>query len=182
MRWEELFADLEGQADAAERADLEAEIGDRTRREAARVRIVDRLRGAHSENTTIVIRTRGAEPTRGLVAGVGSDWVLVDTGVREVLVSLRAIESITGLGTRSAAPDSEGPVVARLDLGHALRIIARDRAEVRLVTAGGAALVGVIDKVGSDHLELTEHPPGEARQRGEVRLVPFSAVGSVRLN
>ena len=42
MRWEELFADLEAQARALERADDDAEIGERIRGEVARVTLVNR--------------------------------------------------------------------------------------------------------------------------------------------
>lgn len=185
VRWEELFADLEAQVVADERAELDSEVAERTRREAARLRLVDRLRGAEVAGHEVVVSVRGdggGHPAEhGRVGGVGSDWVLVVRDGVEVLVALAAVESVLGLGPESAEPGSEGTVVARLGLGHALRAVARDRAEVRLATVSGTVLVGTIDRVGADHLELADHPAGEPRLRGPRRLVPFAALATARV-
>ena len=181
MRWEELFADLEAQAAAEERAALESEIGDRTRLEAGRLHVVDRLRGAERAGSELVLTVRGAGRESGRVADVGRDWLLLAVGPEEVLVALAAVETVVGLGPEATEPDSEGAVAGRLGLGYVLRAIARDRSEVRLNTVSGAGLVGTVERVGADHLELTEHPPGEPRQRGARVLVPFSAVATVRV-
>ena len=185
MRWEELFADLEAQAAADDRAELDAEVAERTRRESARLRVVDRLRGAetagHVLTFTVVGGSAGAAVETGRVGGVGPDWVLVVRDGAEVLVVLAAVESVLGLGPESAEPGSEGPVVARLGLGHALRAVARDRAEVGLTTTAGTVLVGTIERVGADHVELTDHPAGEPRLRGSRRLVPFTALATLRV-
>jgi len=186
VRWEELFADLEAQVAADDRADLDAEVAERTRRETARLRLVDRLRGAESAGHALTVSVLGGAASgsaveRGRVGGVGPDWVLLVPDGAEVLVVLAAVESVLGLGPESAEPGSEGKVAGRLGLGHALRAVARDRAEVRLTTTAGSVLVGTVDRVGADHFELTDHPVGEPRQRGSRRLVPFSALATVRV-
>jgi hypothetical protein len=181
VRWEELFADLEAQAVAEERAELEAEVADRTRRELARLRVVDRLRGAQASDREITVEVVGGDAVTGRVGRVGSDWVLIVSAPHDVLVSLTALDTVSGLGPESAEPGTEGAVVARLGWGHALRAVARDRAEVRLTTLAGSAVVGTVERVGQDHVELTVHPPGEPRQRGARRLVPFAAIALVRL-
>ncbi len=43
VRWDDLFDDLEGQAEHARRQDLAAEVADRTRREQATVTLADRV-------------------------------------------------------------------------------------------------------------------------------------------
>ncbi len=186
VRWEELFGDLEGQLAAEARAELEAEVADRTRREAARLRLVDRLRGAETTGRTLALAldvgATGAIIETGRVGSVGADWLLLVGPAGEVLVSLAAVDSVSGLGPEASEPGSEGRVVERLGLGHALRAVSRDRAEVRLATAAGGTHVGTIDRVGADHVELTEHPVGEPRDRkSNRRIVPFGALVSVRV-
>ncbi len=156
-------------------------MADRTRREAARLRVVDRLRGADTSGRELTVGVVGGSVEHGRVASVGPDWLLLVTSTAEVLVAASAIESVVGLGPESAEPGSEGAVVGRLGVGHALRAVARDRAEVRLTTVSGRSVVGVLERVGADHVELTEHPVGEPRLRGARRLVPFAALATVRL-
>lgn len=182
MRWEALFDDLEAQFDAEEAAELAAEVSDRTRRELALVRLVDRLRPARG--STISARVAGFGNVEGGVAGVGADWLLLaEAGGREALIPSSAIVSITGLGAFSAARQSEGEVARRLGLAHALRAIARDRSPVTIGYADGATSSGTIDRVGVDFLEIAEHPAAEARRAAAVqtvRTIPFSAVAVVR--
>lgn len=181
MRWQGLFDDLEGQFEAAEAAELATEIGERTRREAARLRLVDRLRAA--EGAALAVTLPGAGVVRGRLLDTGSDWLLLEEGgAREVLVPLAAVLGVTGTGPRSAAPD-EGPVAKRLDLRWALRGLARSRAGVALGLVDGTQVTGTLDRVGADHLDLAEHGLGEARRAGavrQVRLVPLSALALVR--
>lgn len=183
MRWEALFDDLEAQFDAEQAAELAAEITDRTRRELALIRLVDRLRPARG--SAISARVAGFGGLEGTVAGVGADWLLLaETGGREALIPAFAIVSLAGLGALSAAPASEGEIARRLGLAHALRAIARDRSPVTIGYTDGAASAGTIDRVGVDFLEMAEHPPAESRRAAAVRTVrtiPFTALAVVRL-
>lgn len=183
MRWENLFADLDAQLEELESAEQSAEVADRTRREIARFRLVDRLRPAFGHPVTV--HALGGGKVSGRVAGVGTDWLLVteDHQRTEALVPLEAITGITGLGALSAAPGSEGKVAAKLTLAYALRGIARDRSSVAVAVRDGAVVTGTIDRVGADFFEMAEHAPGEVRRRTEisgVRTVPFAGVSFVR--
>ena len=181
MRWQALFDDLEGQFDAAQAAELAAEVAERTRRESALLRLVDRLRAA--EGALVTVSLPGAGVLRGRLLDAGADWLLLDEGAaREVLVPLTAVLGVTGLGSRSATPD-DGPVAKRLDLRWALRGLARSRSGVALGLVDGALVTGTLDRVARDHLDLAEHGLGEARRVGavrQVRLVPMSAIAYVR--
>ncbi|MCW2571428.1 MAG: hypothetical protein JWO88_1486 [Frankiales bacterium] len=182
MRWQRLFDDLEAQLAAADAAELEGEVADRTRRELALLRTVDRL--AETRGHAIAASVWGAGTVQGRLLDVGADWVLVEeTGLREVLVPLAAVLAVTGLGARTAVPDSEGEVGRRLDLRWALRGLARDRAGINVVLRDGSTVSGTLDRVGADHVELAEHAPGEARRAvavRQVRLVPITALALLR--
>jgi len=181
MRWRGLFDDLEAQFEAARAAELAGEVAERTRRELALLRLVDRLRAA--EGAAVVLSLPAAGVLRGRLLDAGSDWLLVEEGGgREVLVPLAAVLGVTGLGPRSAAPD-DGPVAKRLDLRWALRGLARSRAGVSVTLVDGTLVTGTLDRVGADHLDLAEHGLGEARRAGavrQVRVVPLAAVALVR--
>ena len=182
MRWDDLFRDLEAQLDAAESADLAAEVADRTRREAALLGLVDRARGA--VGNPVVVRVLGAGPVDGTLTEVGAQWLLLtEAAGRQVLVPSAAVASLTGLRAWSGAPGSAGQVFARLGLGSALRGIARDRLPVQVGLTDGSVVSGTVDRVGADFLEISEHGAGEPRRQGDVtgvRTVPFAALALVR--
>jgi hypothetical protein len=181
MRWERLFADLENELAAAEAAERDAEVAERTRTEVAKLRLVDRLRVAGGGEVTITVR--GGGDWCGTVVDTGPDWVLLGRGHRgDVLVSLDAVSAVTGLPPWSAVPGTEGRVAERFRIGAVLRGVARDRAAVHVVLRDGSAYRGTVDRVGADFLELAEHDPDEPRRRSavrRVRLVPFSALAAV---
>ena len=182
MRWAALFDDLEAQADQLAAAELQAEVADRTRRETGLLRLVDRLRAA--EGHPVAVAVAGAGTVHGRLLDAGTDWVLLEeAGAREVLVPLGAVLGVSGVGGTTAVPGSEGEVGRRLDLRWALRGLARDRAGVAVVLRDGSTLSGTLDRVGADHVDLAEHPAGEARRAAavrQVRLVPLPAIALLR--
>lgn len=180
MRWQELFADLEGQAEAADRAVLDDEVRDRTRREGGLVRLPDRLRAAGG--TVLAVTVAGAGMLHGTLLDAGEDWLLLEERPgRDVLVPLAAVVAVGGLNRRTALPLDQ--VGRRLDLRWALRGLARDRATVQVLLREGSLLSGTLDRVGADHVELAEHPAGEPRRASVVsgvRLLPLSALAVLR--
>ncbi len=182
MRWDELFTDLEAQYDAAQAAELAGEVRDRTRRETALLSLTDRLQAA--PGATLSITASGAGTVSGVLLEVGPDWLLLrETGAAELLLPLASVMGVTGLGARSAVPGGQGEVDRRLDLAWALRGLARSRVGVQLLLVDGTVLAGTLDRVGADHADLAEHPPGEPRRSAavrRVRLVPLVAIGAVR--
>lgn len=182
VRWERLFADLEAELEAAEHADLEAEVADRTRAELSQVRLVDRLRAVVDADLALTLPGAGA--VRAVLREVGSEWVLVEEAPgREALIPLARVLAIAGLRRAAAPPGSEGRVVSRLGLVTALRALVRDRAPVVVVLVDGGAVHGTLDRVGADHVDVAEHPAGEPRRAGAVtgvRTVPLDAIALVR--
>jgi hypothetical protein len=131
---------------------------------------------------------------------VGPDWLLLDEGrARECIVALSAVTTVEGL-TALTAPEPTG-LALRLDLRRALRGLARDRSPVAVgltgwtgglagttsasavASTGSAEVIGTIDRVGADFVEVAVHAAWEPRRAGTVRsvaLVPLAAVVLVR--
>jgi hypothetical protein len=181
MRWDTLFADLEAQAAALERAERAAEVEERTRGEVAATGVVDRLRAAIGSPLRLMLPGLALA---GVLRRVGPDWLLLDEGAgREAVVVLDRLVGLSGLGRLSAPPGTMGVVTSRLGLRHALRGVARDRSAVRLHLADATTHSATVDRVGADFVEVALHAPGESRRRAEVRdvlLVPLGAVVAVR--
>ncbi|NHA69519.1 hypothetical protein [Phycicoccus flavus] len=176
MRWEGMFADLEGQLAAEERRELDSEVAERTRRERALVDLTARLGAAVGRPVEVLLAGGGA--LAGELRDLGDGWLLLAPAGREVLVPRHAVVAVDGLPARAEEPRS----ARRFGLGYALRALARDRATVALDVGTGTPLVGTIDVVGADHVLLAEHPAGEPRRRGNVRrtlAVPFAALRTV---
>lgn len=182
MRWDDLFADLEAQADALDVAERAGEIAERARIEFAAIAMHDRLRAA--VGGVLRLQLAGGLAVAGTLTRMGADWLLIDeVAAGEAFVVLPAVRSISGLGRHSAAPGSGGAVLARLTLRTALRGVARDRSGVRVHLVDGGVLAATIDRVGADFIEVAQHPIGESRRRSEVReaaLVPFTALTAIR--
>ncbi len=180
VRWEALFADLAAQVEAEERAELDAEVRDRTRREGALVRTVDRLRASRGGPVTVTVH--GAGPVAGRLLDAGPDWLLLEQATgRDVLVPLAAVLAVDGLGRR--AEPAGGELTERLDLRWALRGLARDRTRLQVLLRDGRPLTGTLDRVGADHVELAEHDPGEWRRATAVRglwLLPLPGLALLR--
>jgi hypothetical protein len=178
MRWDQLFADLEAQADAVALAERGAEADERARIELARVELVDRL--APAVGTVVRVRCPSGVLVGGTLTRVGAGWLLIDEPAqRQALVAVPAVVSVSGLGRLTAPAHSLGVVASRLGFAYALRAIARDRSGVRIDLVDGAALDGTVDRVGADFIELAIHAAGEARRRAEVREVLIVALGAV---
>ncbi len=180
MRWEELFADLEGRLRAEEQLELEAEVADRTRRERALLGLQERLL-AGVDGGPAELRVAGGGLIRGVVTDVGTDWLLVAQAHEQaVLVTFSALRWATfPIGRLQPL----GAVARTFGVGAALRAISRDRAVVDVVDLDGSSLTGTVDAVGRDVLDLAEHPADLVRRPENVRAVrsvPFAAVALVR--
>ncbi len=182
MRWQQLFADLQAQFEAEEVTAEQAESASRARAEVGAVRLAERLGGALG--CPVTLGCRGAGQIAGVLVEVGADWLLVDADHgRQDLVSMAAVRTVAGLGRRTALPELAGGVRDKLDLRRALRGLARDRATVQVVLDDGIVLNGTLDRVGSDYVELAEHPADQPRRAGAVqgvRAIVIEAIAVVR--
>ena len=165
VRWQSLFDDLEAQLDHEERAELDAEVAERVRAERATVALADRLL-AHAVGSDSRSPSRGAGPRacarRGAaVAGARA----TARGRTPVLVPTEAVVAVRGLA-RAVAP---APGWSSTGSGWVTRCAAlAATGRGRACTPAREVLNGTIDRVGADHLDLAEHPGGEARRGGAV--------------
>ncbi|TGO04050.1 hypothetical protein [Serinibacter arcticus] len=167
MRWQELFDDLESQAEAEDRWREEEEVAELGEAERGRILLADRLRGCVGHR--LVVGVDGGSHT-GTVIEATRSWCVLRTDVRDVLVPSGAIRWVDGAGR--TAPDP-GAAESRLSLAHVLRRLASQEVPVRVVVAG-RTVVGRVEAVGLDHLEV-------AQDDGTTIAVPFPAVTSVAL-
>ena len=157
---------------------------------------IQRLSGAIG--TTIRVRLAGGPVVSGILREVGPDWLLLTEGQqRECLIASAAVIAVEGL--RATTGLELSGVALRLDFRKALRGLARDRSPVALALAGwsggaaglGAAagsagpgeIIGTIDRVGADFIEVAVHAAWEPRRASAVRsvaLVPLTAIVLVR--
>ena len=118
------------------------------------------------------INSSDGEASRTKLLEVGPDWMLVvEPGARHALVPLGAVQALAGVAGHISPTGAE--VERRLRLGSALRALGRDRAEVQVHTSG-RTLVGRIDRVGADHVDVG------AGRGGPVWTVPLAALRVVR--
>jgi hypothetical protein len=182
MRWERLFDDLEAQLRAADQDEFAAEVADRSRRELARLHLLDRLRRARGAVVELTVDGVGA--ISGVLSRVGPGWLLLDVaGQPSALVATTALVGVRGLPLAADEPSTVGAVESNLDLGFVLRVIARDRSPVAVVGRDGSHFTGTIDRVGADFVDLAEHAPGEPRRSGQVgsvRTLTFDGLAVVR--
>lgn len=178
MRWNELFADLEGQLDEAERSERELALADRVRRERSQVDLFQRLL---AQRGPVSLTTLGGAAAVGIVSDVGQGWVLLDEGVAgSALVRLEAVMGFVGLDARADLTSALG---RKFGLGYALRAISRDRLPVRVHDVAGGVREGHLAGVGADVVEVLEHPVDLPGRSGVVRqrvAVPFTALALVR--
>ncbi|MDQ4503260.1 hypothetical protein [Sinomonas sp. ASV322] len=176
MRWEALFDDFETQMAEAERAQLEAHVGELARAEQSAVTLADRLRG--QVGALLEFELRGNTRVSGRIVTVAETWCSVESGPRAMLIPLAGVMRVGGVVRRSR----HEPIGVRrtLSIASALRALARDRSPVacHLDAQGGEPRLatGTIDGVGRDYLELTS--TGDERPRSTT-LVPLEALIAV---
>jgi hypothetical protein len=189
MRWDELFADLEGQLEAgigAEERDREAE---EERLRVGRLTIRDRIAAiAASTSPALVVQLVTGESIAIRARTFGRDWVACDLadsrdGAQAVLplAAIAALLPAPGQIAASTAPVAPaGTLTDRLGVHFVLRDLCRRRRHVVVVTPRGS-FAGTFDRVGRDHADLAVHAEGEWRRSSAVRQLRVIALSDVVL-
>jgi sRNA-binding regulator protein Hfq len=151
-----LFSDLEGQLESARSREFEAGVREMAEAERATVDLAARLLASRGDRVSLALRN--GERVSGVVVDASGAWVLLDDDPRQHLVPHAAIAVARGVSHRAA---ELGEVERRLGLGHALRALAREGAEV-VVASTGASVWGRIRHVGADHLDVESDDVGSS--------------------
>lgn len=183
MRWTDLFDDLEAQLAAAEAAEMRDEVIEQTRASQGQVPLGERYLADLGREARLVLR--GGLVLEGELTEVGPEWLVLSHGDsargRESLVLTATLVTVQGLSGRSD-PGRPGRSHRTLGVRHVLRVLSRDRSVVRVHLVEGASLTGTIDRVGSDHLDLSAHAADLPRRSREVHsrvTVPYAALTTV---
>jgi hypothetical protein len=94
-------------------------------------------------------------------------------------ISLSQVEVATSLQGGDGTHDT---ISGRLGLAFVLRDLCRRRRQVEVLTADGV-LVGTIDRVARDHVDLAVHEAGTPRRESAVRdvlMLPMTRILLVR--
>lgn len=192
MRWDSLFDDLESQLErelTAEELDLAVE---EERLRLGRLSVRDRVVVLANLGRTLRAEV-GGDLIEIRLGALGRDWVageLTAPHRSQCILPLAAIESLVlsladvraSLAARPQDDDPAASLPSRLGLPFVLRDLCRRRREAELSVPGGS-IVGTIDRVGRDHVDVAVHEPGLPRRDDAVtqyRLVPLNAIRLVR--
>lgn len=179
MRWDELFADLELQADAVLQRERDGEIAERTRVERSKICLPDRLHAARGHELGVSVDALG--PVRGTLLRVTPAWLLLRSGRDDWILDMTSVLGVSGLSAAARAAGPAGAVAAALGWSSAWRVLARDRTHLRVCRRDGATICGVAERVGADFVELSAGVEHERAPRSRSReAIPFTAVVAVR--
>lgn len=163
MSWHALIESIGSQIERESYDDLTVEAGELRDAELAGVSVHDRLRGAVGQVIEVATRLQSVS---GRVLGTGSNWVLVESRGRGVMVPSEAICSVSGLGA-SAPLKSRFPVT----LNVILRRLLGSQVSCRLIN--GTSVIGTISDVGADFV-VVETEVREGRRARETRGYTFA--------
>lgn len=165
MRWDRLFADLEGQAEdlaLTERDALAAELHDE---EWAQTSWLTRLGGA------VTLDLLGAGRVAGETVLVNERLLHLRSTSLDHVVAVDAVLAVVESGGRT---EPAGRVERALGWGHVLRAAREDGDDLRIVRRDGLVSEGRADVVGRDFLTVLAGS-------GRSAMVPFGALAVVSL-
>lgn len=185
MRWDELFADLEGQLEdglGGEERELRVE---EERLRVGRATMRDRVSSIAALHEPLRMRLAGGAVHALTPRTVGRDWVSGDLAgtAAQAVVPLAAVAALLPTSQqleRSLEPAGGGGVTDRLGLAFVLRDLARRRRVVQLHTRSGTT-TGTLDRVGRDHLDVAVHPVDQWRRASDVHHVEVLALAELLL-
>ncbi|AWB93007.1 hypothetical protein [Aeromicrobium chenweiae] len=163
MRWDRLFADLEGQAAELELEERDALVGDLSDGDWAETSWRDLLGGR------VAVEVRGAGRLEGEVTLVNDSVIRLRGDAIDHVVATAAV---TGVHEAQRRADEPTLVGARLGWGQVLRALRDAGEEVLVRLVDGTRRDGVVDVVGRDFVRLRT-------DSGREQVVPWTALAVV---
>lgn len=165
-RWEQLFADLEGSFSALESQELADLLQEQIRSEAAQICMWQRLAGAAGQEIQLDLAWAGS--IAGKVLAAASQWVLLSSKRRQVLIPMASVLSFGAVRGVAGEPGTGKLSAAEVTLNRALRILSRDREHVTVCTHD-KQVSGFISAVSNDHITIISGGYGEWEERRAAR-------------
>jgi hypothetical protein len=166
VRWDRLFADLEGQVADIELEERDALVSELRDGEWAETSWRD-LAGGH-----VVLEVDGLGRVEGEARLVNETVVHLVSDRVEHVVAGSAVLEVVASERRASAPTT---VTSRLGWGHVLRAARDDGDRARLTRTDGASINGLVDEVGRDFVTMTSGT-------GRTRRIPFAAIAALTLS
>jgi hypothetical protein len=166
VRWDRLFADLEGQVADLELEERDALVSELRDGEWAETSWRD-LAGGH-----VVLEVTGHGRVEGEARLVNQTVVHLASDRVEHVVSASAVFEIVASERRAPTPTT---VTSRLGWGHVLRAARDDGDGIRVTRTDGVSVDGMVDVVGRDFVTMTS-------ATGRTRRVPFAAIAVLTLS
>lgn len=166
MRWNRLFADLEGQAADLELEERDALVSELRDGEWAETSWRDLL-GGH-----VVLQVAGLGRVEGEVRLVNEQVVHLASERAEHVVAGGAVLEVIAGERRASSPTV---VTSRLGWGHLLRAAKDDGDRTMLTRTDGTTVDGTVDVIGRDFVTVRTGT-------GRTRTVPFGSLAALTLS
>lgn len=166
MRWDRLFADLEGQAADIELEERDALVSEIRDGEWAATPWRDLVGGR------VVLQVAGLGRVEGAARLVNETIVHLTSARAEHVVATAAVLEVTASEGRAPATTA---VTSRLGWAHLLRAARNDGDRAILTRTDGAVVDGTVEVVGRDFVTVRT---GAER----TRVVPFAALAALTLS
>jgi len=168
-RWLDDDAALRAAAD--DRRESDVAVSDLVPAEWAGISLLDRLRAACGRRIAVTV-TDGVT-VDGLVVEVGATWLLMSSPTVDTVIALAELVSLTGVGS----PTPDAIATRLLGPGTVWREWARGQRRARWALKDGRLTTGSVWRVGSDALDLVQHPLDRVARAADQRVViPFTSI------
>jgi hypothetical protein len=163
MRWEKLFADLEGMAGDDALTERDALVADLRDGERAATTWLQLTGGQAS------FEIEGAGRVDGVVQSGNGQFVHVRTDRAHVLVNPAAVMAVLGASQRGTSPSA---VTSRLGWSYVFRLLQRDQDSVQVCRRDASVWTGTVQLVGADFVQIRD-------EAGNEPMIPYAAIGAV---